>query len=108
VAVLSGSDAATGATGYAVFPDDEAGFIVVDGLPRLTGDQVYQAWFVGEGAPVSAGLIDLGSDGLGVLTGLQIVPDTAVVALSVEERPGATAPTTTPLVVGEVRDQAAA
>jgi hypothetical protein len=103
VAVLAGSQAAQGASGYAVFPAERDGYIVVDGLPGLAGDQVYQAWLVGAGDPVSAGLIELGGDGLGVLTGVRMLPDTAVVALSVEERPGAAAPTTTPVVVGEVR-----
>jgi hypothetical protein len=106
VAVLTGSDAAAGAAGYAVFPADRDGFIVVDGLPGLTGDQVYQAWYVGPGEPLSAGLVDLGGDGLGVLTGLRMMPGTNVVALTVETRPGAPAPTTTPLVVGEIRDVA--
>jgi hypothetical protein len=106
VAVLAGSDAAAGAAGYAVFPADGDGYIIVDGLPGLPEDQVYQAWYVGPGDPYSAGLIELGGDGLGVLTGLRILPDTSVVALTVETRPGVTAPTTTPLVLGEVRDVA--
>jgi hypothetical protein len=103
VAPLTGSGSAAGAVGYAIFPPDGEGYVVVDGLPAVGEDLVYQVWLVGDGDPVSAGLLDLGRDGLGSLTGLDPEPGTAVVALSVEERPGAAAPTTDPVVVGEVR-----
>jgi hypothetical protein len=103
VAPLTGSGSAAGAIGYAIFPPDGEGYVVVDGLPAVGEGLVYQVWLVGDGDPVSAGLLDLGRDGLGSLTGLDPEPGTAVVALSVEERPGAAAPTTDPVVVGEVR-----
>jgi hypothetical protein len=103
VAPLTGSGSAAGAIGYAIFPPDGDGYVVVDGLPAVGEGLVYQVWLVGDGDPVSAGLLDLGRDGLGALTGLDPEPGTAVVALSVEERPGAAAPTTDPVVVGEVR-----
>ena len=102
VAVLTGVDAAAGAVGYAVFPPDGEPFIVIDGLAPTADGSTYQAWFIGEGDPVSAGLLRVSDDGLAALTGLDPPADTAVVALTIEELPGAEQPTTTPIVVGEV------
>lgn len=59
VAVLAGSDAAAGATGYAVFPDSGEPYIVIDGLTAAADGSTYQAWFIGEGDPVSAGLLEV-------------------------------------------------
>jgi hypothetical protein len=102
VATLAGSGTAAGATGYAVFRDGEPGYIVVSGLPSVPSDEAFQAWYIADGAPVSAGLLTLTDDGLGTLTGLEPVPGTSVVALTVEERPGVEAPTSDPVVVGEL------
>jgi hypothetical protein len=101
VATLTGSGPAAGATGYAVFREGEPGYIVVTGLPSVPADEAFQAWYIADGAPVSAGLLTV-SDGLGTLTDLEPVPGTAVVALTVEERPGVDAPTSDPVVVGEL------
>jgi hypothetical protein len=103
VAVLAGSTAAPAARGYAILPETGDGYIVVDGLPPVESGTAYQAWLIGEGDPVSAGVLDLSADGLGTLTGVARLPDTAVVALSIEELPGAQAPTSAPVVVGEIR-----
>ena len=102
VATLTGSGPAAGAAGYAVFPEGEPGFIVVSGLPSVPSDEAFQAWFIADGVPVSAGLMTLTDDGLGTLTDLESVPGTTVVALTVEERPGADAPTSDPVVAGEL------
>ena len=68
----------------------------------MHGTMFIQAWYIADGAPVSAGLLTLTEDGLGTLTGLEPVPGTAVVALTVEERPGVDAPTSDPVVIGEL------
>ena len=94
VARLTGSGSAEGAAGYAVFPEDEPGYIVVSGLPQLPSDEAFQAWYIADGVPVSAGLLDLTADGLGTLTDLEPASGTSVVALTVEPRPGGDAPTT--------------
>lgn len=105
VAVLTstGTGAAADATGYAVFPSGEDAYIVVDGLDPIGPGETYQAWLVGEGAPVSAGLLELSADGLGTLTGLRPSVEPAIVALTVEQLPGAEAPTMDPIIAGEVR-----
>jgi hypothetical protein len=102
VATLTGSGPAEGAAGYAVLREDEPAFIVVNGLPPVASDEAYQAWFIADGAPVSAGLLELTDDGLGTLTDLEALPGTKVVALTIEERPGVDAPTSDPVVVGEL------
>lgn len=102
VATLTGSGAAAGAAGYAVFREGEPGYIVVTGLPQVPSDEAFQAWFIADGAPVSAGLLTVTDDGLGTLTGLEPIPGTAVVALTVEERPGVDAPTSDIVVDGEL------
>ena len=102
VATLTGSGSAEGAAGYAVFPEGEPGYIVVSGLPQLPSDAAFQAWYIADGVPVSAGLLDLTTDGLGTLTDLEPASGTSVVALTVEPRPGSDAPTSDPVVVGEL------
>lgn len=102
VAVLAGGDSAGAPFGYAVFPDDQAGFIVIDGLPAPGHDQAYQAWFLADGVPTSAGLLSLGDDGLATLTGLQPGAGTNVVAVTVEMVPGAEAPSGDPVLAGEL------
>lgn len=102
VAVLGG-EPGSGPYGYAVFPADADGFIVIDGLAAPGADMGYQAWFLADGVPASAGLLTLGDDGLGTLTGLDAGAGTSVIAVTVEEAPGAEAPTSDPILAGELR-----
>jgi hypothetical protein len=102
VAPLSGTDAAAGASGFAVFPPDGTGFIVLTGLPAAESGQAWQAWTIADGAAASAGLMDVGDDGIAVLSGVDAAPGTTVVALTVEPAGGSEQPTTTPVVVGEL------
>lgn len=73
------------------------GAVVVDGLPALEADRVYQVWAMRDGVPVPAGFLD-GSAG----TASEVLADYRPgdgVALSVEPAGGSPQPTTTPLVV---------
>lgn len=99
---MSGTDVAAGASGYAVFPPADAGYIVLTGLPSVADDQTWQAWTLAGGQPASAGLMSVGSDGLAVLEGVERIPGTEVVALTVEPAGGSDGPTTTPVVVGQL------
>lgn len=103
VAVLAGAPSAAGPFGYAVFPDDGDGFIVIDGLQPPGADNAYQAWYLVDGVPASAGLLTLDDDGLGTLTGLEPDAGTNVIAVTVEALPGAAAPTGDPILAGELR-----
>jgi hypothetical protein len=102
VAPLTGTETAAGASGYAVFPPDGTGYIVLTGLPAAGSGQAWQAWTIADGAAASAGLMDVGSDGIAVLAGVDAAPGTTVVALTVEPAGGSDQPTTTPVVVGEL------
>ena len=103
VARLQGSGPAVGATGLAVFPANETGTIVMQGLNPLPSDQTYQAWLIATGAPVSAGLLSVGSDGLAIEPGIAPLAGAQTVALTVENAGGASAPTSDPIVVGQMQ-----
>jgi hypothetical protein len=102
IAPMTGVEAAADAAGFAVLPTDEPGYIVISGLPAIPSDKAYQAWYIADGAPSSAGLLTLWPDGIGTITGLDPVVGTSVVALTVEDRPGADAPSGEPVVLGEL------
>ena len=103
VALLVGSELADGASGYAVFPAGEQGYIVIDGLPAAPEGQTYQAWYLSGGVPTSAGLLTYSDDGLGTLIELDPVSGTDIIALTIEDLPGVDSPTGDPVVVGELR-----
>jgi hypothetical protein len=105
---LQGSGSAAGATGIAAFPPNETGTIVMKGLAPLASDRTYQAWLIATGAPVSAGLISVGSDGLAIEQGIAPLSGAQVVALTVENAGGAAAPTSDPIVVGQMQQVPAA
>ena len=69
-----------------------------DGLPPLTSDQTYQLWAVGGRAPVSLAL--LGSDPS--ITAVQVGGRPDALAVTIEPSTGSTAPTSDPVVVGDV------
>jgi hypothetical protein len=107
VAVLRGSGSAAGASGLAVFPSGRPGAIIVDGLPPASSGRTYQAWFLANGRPISAGLLSVGSDGLAVLSGVSPVAGADTVALTDEAAGGAPQPTGTPIVAGQMGHPAA-
>jgi anti-sigma-K factor RskA len=100
---LAGQGQAAGATGCAAFPESGQGFIVMRGLPPVTSDQTYQAWYLVGDQPTSAGLMPVGADGLAILTGLTPAEGTGAVALSLEPAGGSLPAPTGPIVaVGEL------
>lgn len=102
VAQLSGSGGATGASGFAALTPRGETYILMVGLPPAPAGQTYQAWYIADGAPVSAGLITVGDDGLGVLRGASPPGGTRIVALTLERTGGADQPTSDPIVAGEL------
>jgi anti-sigma-K factor RskA len=78
--------------------------MAVRGLAPTTGSQVYEAWAIGaDGVPVPLGGATVGSAGTAFYTGggLTAAPG-AVLALTLEPGPGATAPSSTPVSSGTV------
>lgn len=103
VVPMEGIETAAGASGYAVFPVDGTGYIVLTDLPAIAADRDWQAWTIVDGdSPASAGLMDTGRDGIAVVDGVPRVPGISIVALTVEPDGGSEQPTTTPTVVGQL------
>jgi anti-sigma-K factor RskA len=116
VAVLSSPDAkvafvrGTGSTvgdaeirGFAAFPPAGPGYVVMVGLPDASAGKTYQAWYLVDGRPASAGLMTVDEDGYAVLVGAQPPAGTNLVAVTLEPAGGSELPTSDPIAVGEVR-----
>lgn len=103
VALLRGSGDAAAASGFAAFSVAGQGYVVVTGLPQLPVDLAYQAWYLVDGQPVSAGLMELDSDGFGLLARIPPHAGTDTIALTRERAGGVDAPTGAPIVAGELR-----
>lgn len=102
VAILNGSGSAEGASGFAAFPPEGGVYIVLTDVPSAPAGMAYQAWYIADGTPTSAGLMTVGSDGYVIMSDPQPVPGTEVFAVTVEPAGGSTAPTSDPIVVGEL------
>jgi anti-sigma-K factor RskA len=104
VTALLTSEAGT-ATGLAVIGADGTTQIAVRGLAPTSGSHVYTAWAIeGDAAPVSLGDFTVGADGVATTTGSSPTSDPgAVVALTLEPEPGATAPAGPVVAAGTAR-----
>jgi anti-sigma-K factor RskA len=102
VAVLQGSGSAAGARGFAAFPADGGAHVVLVDLPQAPAGQTYQAWYIADGAPTSAGLMAVGSDGYAVLADDEPLPGTEIFAVTLEPAGGSPQPTSDPIIVGEL------
>ena len=105
-AVLRGSGARSGASGFAAFTPDGKGYVVMSGLTPAPQGRSYQAWYIDEGGPRSAGIVDVGTDGFAILTDGQPLSGVDVVAFTEEPLGGSDQPTTDPFAVGEVQPPA--
>jgi len=76
-----------------------ASMLVVDGLAPLEAEQVYELWYIRDGAAHPAGLFSISAAGLtaAMLEGEMHAGDT--IGVTVEPAGGSEAPTTTPVVV---------
>ena len=102
-AVLAGSGNLAEASGFAAFAADGTSYLVMVGLPSAPAGSDYQAWYIADGAPRSAGILTVGPDGYGIIVDRAPVAGTEVVAYTIEPRGGSTLPTTEPFAAGEVR-----
>jgi len=95
-------DPSSDASGFAAVTADGTAYVVMAGLPPAPAGQTYQGWYIVNGAPVSAGLVTVGPDGLMLMTDSQPAPGTSAVAFTVEPAGGSDQPTTQPFVVGDL------
>lgn len=102
VAILRDS-ANPGAAGFAALSADGTAYLVMVGLPAAPAGQTYQAWYIANDQPTSAGLLTVDADGYAVLVDSQPMPGTQVVALTTEPAGGSAQPTSAPFAVGELR-----
>ncbi len=87
-------------SGRLVVDADGAAVLVLDDLAAAPAGKTYQAWVVEGQTPVSAGTFDP-TDGQAIVPIPQPVPDGAVVAVTVENAGGASAPTLPPLAASD-------
>lgn len=87
--------AAGGPTGLAAIGVDGSLAIAMHDLPATATTDVYTAWVIGSnGVPVDVGSFQVGSTGIGSLTGAHGTSEAGLtIALTHEPGPGATAPT---------------
>jgi hypothetical protein len=102
VALLHGTGEAAAATGIAPFPAEGSRYVVLVGLPPAPDGKTYQAWYLADGHPSSAGLVTVGLDGYAVLTGVPRLPGADQFALTIEVAGGALQPSSAPIVAGEL------
>lgn len=84
-------------SGKLVVGSDGAAVLVVDGLDEAPAGKTYQVWIVTGDEAASAGTFTGGTRRDVILVGGAVAPD-QVVAVTVEDAPGTTAPTSTPIV----------
>lgn len=102
VATLRGTGSAAGASGFAAFTAEGEGYIVLVGLTPAPAGQTYQAWYLVDGQPFSAGITSVGADGYALLSGVERMPGTELIAFTIEQAGGVDQPTTDPIVTGEL------
>ena len=98
------------ASGVAAAAPDGTLVMAIHDLVPTTGSQVYEAWvIVGQGAPVPLGGFTVAADGMGVLRSTtSLAMPGAVLALSLEPGPDATAPAGPVVTSGSLRAPAPA
>jgi anti-sigma-K factor RskA len=108
LAVLADPSGAGGATGLAAVAADGRVALVMRNLAPTTGSQVYEAWLIaGKEAPVPIGGFAVGSSGsASFLTSHTPLGAGVVVALTLEPKEGATAPTLPIRALGAAHAQA--
>lgn len=105
VAVLQGTGSAAGASGFAAFGANGAGYVVVVDLPQAPAGLTYQAWYLTGKQATSAGLMNVDAEGFGLLV-LPARSDTEIIALTLEPSGGSDRPTSNPILSGQLAGHA--
>jgi anti-sigma-K factor RskA len=104
VIAIAGTDSQPGAHGHLVTHDDGSAVLVVSGLDNLDPNRIYQLWMSRGDTPISAGLFEVGDDGVGILK--VAMADSAntfnAVGISVEPAGGSALPTGDIVMLGQI------
>ncbi|HYI21447.1 MAG TPA: anti-sigma factor [Candidatus Limnocylindrales bacterium] len=101
-AVLEGLGPAAGVGGFVAFSPQGEGYMVMTNVPEAPAGMTYQAWYVVDGQPASAGTMSADAEGFVIAEGLPAVEGTDVMAITLEPVGGSAEPTSDPIVVGEM------
>jgi hypothetical protein len=104
VAILRGTGPAENARGFAAFPQSGGGYVVLTGLDPAPSGKTYQAWYIVDGTPQSAGVMAVGEDGELIASGMTPMAGTDVVAFTVEPAGGSNHPTSAPIITGNINN----
>ena len=107
VVLVNLNAAQSAGAGMQVFWNVREGKAVVNGygLAPLAGDRAYLLWMIRDGTPVPLTLFTPGDDGRAVVASVELPTTTSGVtrlAVTEESSAGASAPTMTPILVGDV------
>jgi len=104
VVTLHGSGPAADVNGFAAFPASTTGngYMVMTHVPPAPSGKMYQAWYIVDGTPTSAGTMSVDPDGKVVAAGLKPLDGATTVAVTVEPAGGSQQPTSEPIITGTV------
>jgi hypothetical protein len=107
VVLVNLDPAQSAGAGMQVFWNVREGKAVVNGygLAPVAGDRAYQLWMIRDGTPVPLTLFTPGDDGRAIVASVELPTTTSGVtrlAVTEESSAGASAPTMTPILVGDV------
>jgi anti-sigma-K factor RskA len=104
VIAIAGTDSQPNAHGHLVTHEDGSAVLVVSGLDNLDPERVYQLWMIRGDTPMSAGLFEVGEDGVGILKVAmgQAANTFNAVGVSVEPEGGSALPTGEIVMLGEI------
>ena len=97
-----GTGPAAGVSGFVAFSPDGEGYMVMTDVPEAPAGMTYQAWYVVDGQPASAGTMSADADGFVIAEGLPPMAGTDLMAITLEPAGGSAEPTSDPIVVGEM------
>jgi anti-sigma-K factor RskA len=96
--------AGDGTTGHFwAAPQGQVGCLVVQGLPAVTGDQVFQVWLVHDGEHASGGVFEAREgNGWILIRSNEPLSNYEFVGVTIEPRGGSDAPTSAPVLQGQI------
>ena len=99
---LGGTATEQGARAEFVTLEDDRAILVVENMPPVPEDKIYQVWVIEDDVPKPSGLFEPGQDPVAVVV-VHPMEGGDVVAVTVEPEGGSPKPTSDPLLAADVR-----